>query len=160
MSLDHKEKFISELNALRGRKQFFVSITPDYYEPGYMEFMDQYDGEYYPETGKFNMSFEVRGVKYEGRMERIEFLHQGDSVQMVRDLENESNPNRIRVLTLKGKDIGLVPEELSNSMAPLLDEGAISFSDVAIQYVEPISQRNRNAVKPILFVRVNGNFRL
>lgn len=68
--------------------------------------------------------FMVAGVSYEGR-DRVVRRHvrAGDSVYFVRDPANEYSQFATEIRAANGKQIGFVPEEWAEEIAPLLDSG-------------------------------------
>ena len=75
----------------------------------------------------------------------------GDAIQIVRDVGNPYNHNNFSLLNRKGKDVGNIPAELSNALAPLYDAGEIVFEKAQVSFVEPISKRSRYAKQAVLF---------
>lgn len=72
--LQEENTFLVELEKLHQRRELSLTVGPDYFEPGMMEHLDQYDGIYNPETQGFSLRFEVKGTRYDGRTEQIEKL--------------------------------------------------------------------------------------
>ena len=108
-------------------------------------------------TGKHSLllRFEARGTRYEGRTEQIESVHVGDSLKIVREPDNSFNANNFRILTAQGRNVGNMPAELCNVIAPLFDEGSLLIDSAAVSFVEPISRRSRHAKQAILFVEMH-----
>jgi len=70
-------------------------------------------------------NFMVAGVRHQGRGEIIaRYANVGDPVRLVRDRSNRHSRFAIAVLLENGKQIGFVPEEDAQYLAPLLDQGA------------------------------------
>lgn len=70
-------------------------------------------------------NFMVAGVRHDGRGEVISrYANVGDPVRLVRDRSNGFSRFAIAVLLENGKQIGFVPEEDAQELAPLLDQGA------------------------------------
>ncbi len=125
----------------------------EYFEPGEMGYLKQNEG--LPNgNGGYRIRFEVRGTRYEGRTELIERVKEGDPIRVERETENIYNTNNFRILTEKGKDLGNMPADLCNAVAPLYDDGSLRISDAHVSFVEPISKRNRYALKGVLFVEL------
>lgn len=158
MESEEKSALILELDKLHSRHELLSTIGPDYFEPGNMEYLEQSEGIYFSETDAFLLRFEAKGTRYDGRTEQIEKVKLGDPVQLERDRGNTYNFNNFRILTQKGKDIGNVPAELCNVLAPLYDTDRIEFVSACVSYVEPLSLRNRHARKAILFIELRGRF--
>jgi vacuolar-type H+-ATPase subunit E/Vma4 len=69
-------------------------------------------------------NFMVAGVRHEGRPAIIErYANTGDAVTLVRDRRNKFSANAIAVQLMNGKQIGFVPEDDSERISPLLDQG-------------------------------------
>ena len=154
--MDNKaiNELITELDKLHSKHELSGNTGPDYFEPGMMEYLDKYEGLYDTQSGEVVMRFDARGTRYEGRTERIERVIEGDPVQVVRDKENLYNTNNFTLLTLRGQNLGNMPAELCNVIAPLYDDGILSFTESTVSYVEPISKRSRHAKQAVLFVEL------
>ena len=116
---ERKELLLVEMAKLHSRHELAQEMGPDYFEPGVMEYPGQFDGAWDEKTGEVTLRFEARGTRYSGRTEQIEKIHVGDGIQITRDPENEYNHNNFLLLTEKGKDVGNMPAELCNVVAPL-----------------------------------------
>ena len=149
-----KENLLSEVDRLHRRHEHAATIKADYFEPGMMEYPGQSDGVFNADTGEIVIRFEVRGTRYEGRTEQIEKVNLRDAVQVARDRENPFNSNNFRILTGKGKDLGNMPAQLCDGIAPLYDGGRLSFIHARVSFVEPISRRSRHAKQAVLFVEL------
>lgn len=145
---------LQEVNRLHQRQELSGQVGPDWFEPGMMEYLEQSDGTYNPQDGSLVLRFEARGTRYDGRTEQIEKVHEGDVIQVVRDADNPFNPNNFTLLTIKGKNVGHMPAELCNAIAPLYDEGELDFVSAKTSFVDPISKRNRHAKQAVLFVEL------
>ena len=145
-------KLIEQVEKLHHRQELSRTVGPDYFEPGMMEYLDKSDGVYDPETGKLALRFEVKGTRYEGRTELMENVREGDAIRIVRDYENVYNSNNFSINDGSGKDLGNMPADLCNAIAPLFDDGLMTFQSAAVSYVEPVSKRSRHAKQAILFV--------
>ena len=156
MTAEQREDLLSAIAALHRKNELAAAVGPDYYEPGMMEYLDQYDGLYDGDSGEIILRFESKGTRYDGRTEQIEKVKAGDNIQVVRDGENPFNANNFLLLTGKGQDVGNMPAELCNVIAPLYDAGELAFTEAAVSYVEPLSQRNRHAKQAVLFVEVKA----
>ena len=151
-----KEALLSQLAVLHKRKVLSETVSADYFEPGMMENLDQSEGLYDEVTGNILLRFESRGVRYEGRTERIEKVSVGDALCLQRDMGNAYNTNNFLILTEKGHDVGNMPAELCNVIAPLYDTGQMEFLCASVSYVEPISKRSRHAKQAVLFVELHA----
>lgn len=145
---------MEQINKLHARHELHGHTPRDYFEPGMMEYLDKSDGLYDADTGKMILQFESKGTGHEGRTERIEKLAAGDAIRVVRDPDNTYNRFNFRLLTSKGDDVGNMPAELCNAIAPLYDSNELRLENARVSYVEPLSARNRHAKQAMLFVRL------
>lgn len=151
---ERKDNLLAEINQLHHRHELSKTVETDYFEPGMMEYLEQSEGTFDAETGEILIRFEVKGARYEGRTEQIEKVKIEDLVQIIRDRENPYNSNNFMVLTAKGKDLGNMPANLCNVIAPLYDDGYLSITGAQVSFVEPISKRSRHAKQAVLFVEL------
>ena len=159
MTQEQKEALLKEVEKLHNRNLLAATVGPDYYEPGMMEYLDKSEGVYDEDTGFLLLRFESRGTRYDGRTEQIEKVKLYDIVLITRDRENEYNHNNFLLLTEKQHDIGCMPAELCNVIAPLFDEGSLLIKETRVSYVEPISKRNRHAKQAVLFVEMKAELK-
>ena len=152
----NKENMLTEMSKLHARHELSKNIGPDFFEPGMMEYPEQSDGSWDEATGELVLRFESRGTRYDGRTEQIEKVKIGDEIRITRDPENKFNPNNFLLLTGKNKDVGNMPAELCNVIAPLYDVGDLVIEDAFVSFVDPISKRNRHAKQAILFVEMRA----
>ena len=158
--MDNRIKtLLSETKKLHARKELSKTVGSDYFEPGMMEYLDQFEGVFNNETGEVLLCFEVKGTRYEGRTEQIEKVQLHDKVVVRRDEKNSYNVNNFELLTSTGKSLGYMPAELCNAIAPLHDSGELWFQSAQVSYVEPISARSRHAKQAILFVELKLDVR-
>ena len=148
------ESLLEEVNKLHTRNELSQIVGADYFEPGMMEYLDQSEGLFNPETGEVLLRFEVKGTRYEGRTEQIEKVQLHDDVLVQRDEKNSYNANNFELLTTTGKSLGYIPAELCNVVAPLYDSGELRVVNAHVSYVEPISKRSRHAKQAVLFVEL------
>ncbi len=146
--------FLSEIEKLNQKKELAGSLPEDWFEPGMMENLDQYGGEYLAAEGKIILKTIVKGLRYENRTPRLDRLSVGDLVKVLRDPENQYNPNNFTVVNESGESLGNLPAELCNALAPLTDSGAAEISDTRVSYMERILERSRYAEQGVLFLRI------
>lgn len=156
MAWEEKERLLEEVEKLHKRQLLAGTVGPDYFEPGMMEYLEQADGSYDEATGALTLRFESRGTRYDGRTEQIEKVKAGDAVLVTREETNPFNRNNFRLLTGKGRDIGNMPAELCNVIAPLYDQGSLHLEGASVSFVEPISKRSRHAKQAVLFVELKA----
>lgn len=153
--LEQKAALLAELDKLHRRNVLADTVGPDYFEPGMMEYLEQSDAHYDEATGQMRLRFESKGTRYEGRTEQIEKVHTGDPVRLIRERQNPFNPNNFTLLTGRERNVGNMPAELCNAIAPLYDAGNLVFDRAFVSFVEPISKRSRHAKQAVLFVELH-----
>lgn len=156
-SIDQIRVLLSEVDKLHERHELSKTAGPDHYDPGMMEYLEESDGSYNANSGELRLRFEARGTRYEGRTERIENVHVGDPILIVRDPDNQYNSNNFILQTEKSQDVGNMPAELCNAIAPLYDNGDLEILSAKVSFVEPISKRSRYAKQAVLFVEMLGS---
>ena len=60
------------------------------------------------------------------------------------------------ILNKKDQNIGNMPAELCNVIAPLYDKGCITFTSSVASFVEPVTKRSRHARQGVLFVELKA----
>ena len=148
------EALLNEVEKLHEKLELSRKAGPDYFEPGMMEYLDQYEGVYSEERNEILIRFDVKGTRYEGRTELIENVDVGNPVLTVRDSENQFNSNNFAFFTSKHKSLGNMPAVLCNAIAPLYDENQLTIEKTAISFVDPISKRSKHAKQAVLFVEM------
>ncbi len=151
-----KELLIEQINKLEEKRKLSETVGPDYFEPGKMEYLEQYAGAYNAEDGSFLIRFEAKGTRYNGRTAQIEKVNAGDAIRLKREPENKFNSNNFVLMTEKNFDVGNMPAELCNVIAPLYDSGELTVDSAKVSFVDPISKRSRHAKQAVLFVEVGG----
>ena len=154
---EQKEILLTEMSKLHAQHELSKTMGADYFEPGMVEYPEQSDGSWDEISGELILRFESKGTRYDGRTEQIEKVKTGDVIRITRDPENPYNPNNFRLFTEKGKDVGNMPAELCNAVAPLYDEGKLVINRATVSFVDPISKRSRHAKQAILFVEMHAN---
>ena len=149
---EQKERLLREADKLHERFLLSQTVGPDYFEPGMMEYLDQSEGIYNPEDDTLLLRFEAKGTRYDGRTEEIERVRAGDRLTILRDKENPYNANNFTIVTQKNRNVGHMPAELCNAIAPLYDSGYVRFEYTKASFVDPISKRSRYAKQGMLFV--------
>jgi len=152
-----KELLIEQINKLDEKRKLSETIGPDYFEPGKMEYLEEYMGDYDDNTGSFLIRFESKGTRYNGRTEQIEKVKAGDPLEIRRDPDNQFNANNFVIYTEKGYDVGSMPAELCNVIAPLYDSEKLVIERATVSFADPISKRSRYAKQAVLFVELEGH---
>ena len=153
-----KKDLLNEIAKLQSKKELSANVGPDYYEPGNMEYLDQYLGVYDESAKTIMLRTEAKGLRYDERTPRLDYLSISDPVQLVREPGNPFNENNIAILSESGESLGNLSAELCNVISPLMDLGYIMIRDAHVSYVERIRDRSRYARQGILFVEVELNF--
>lgn len=153
---DLKENLLTEIEKLHSRKELSRSVEKNYFEPGMMEYLEQSEGIYDCLSGEILIRFESRGTRYKGRTEQIERVKEGDQILIIREKDNQYNANNFVLHTKNGQDVGNMPAELCNVIAPLFDNGKITSVTATASFVEPISKRSRYAKQAVLFVEMKA----
>lgn len=149
-----KEKLLT-LVALYNRKyELSKEVGADYYEPGMMENLEQYQGSYDAETGKIEICCESKGMRYENRTVNLERVSVGDSVLIIRDSANTFNSNNFAITSMNHASLGNLSADLCNALGPLYDVGCAEIISSHISYIEKIVQRSRYAKQGVLFVKL------
>ena len=150
-----KTDLLNAVSRLQEKKELAENIGPDYYDPGNMENLDQYLGEYDEATNTITLRTESKGLRYEERTPRLDYLSVGDSVQLIREPNNPFNENNIMILSEQGESLGSLSAELCNVIAPLMDLGYAAIKSASVSYIERIRDRSRYAKQGVLFVEVH-----
>ena len=151
-----KEQLLTEMAKLHARHELSKDMEPGFFEPGMMEYPEQSDGYWDEIAEELVLRFESKGTRYDGRTEQIEKVEAGDGIRIIRDPENAFNHNNFLLFTEKGKDVGNMPAELCNAVAPLYDAGNLVIESASASFVDPISKRSRHAKQAILFVEMHA----
>ena len=149
-----KEALLNAVARLQEKKDLSASVGPDWYEPGRMQNLDQYLGQYDESSRRITLRTESKGLRYDERTPRLDYLAVGDPVQPVREPDNPFNTNNIRILSESGEDLGNLSAELCNVIAPLLDAGRLVIRDSHVTYIERIRDRSRYARQGVLFLEI------
>lgn len=148
------EQLFSEAEKLHRNYELSQNREPDFFEPVMLEYLDKFEGKADRQIGEVMLRFDARGTRYDGRTEQIEKVGCGEAVRVVRDPENKFNPNNFMLFTERGINIGNMPAELCNAIAPLYDCRQAVICDARVSFVDPISRRSRYAKQAVLFVEM------
>ncbi len=150
------ENLVKEITKLHQRYELSQTVGSDWFEPGMMEYLDQYKGVFDAETGTFAIRFDVRGTRYEGRTEQIETVKVGEPLRVVRESDNIYNSNNFFLEIRSHFNIGNMPAELCNVIAPLYDSNRLIIESAVVSFVDPLTKRSRYAKQGVLFAEVRG----
>ncbi len=148
-----RAELLLEVEKINQRYELSKTITDSYYEPGLMENLDQYHGEYDFEGKTIHISTMVKGLRFDERTLRLDALSLGDSLCIVREKSNQFNSNNFAVTNIRGESLGSLPKELCNALAPLYDLGYAIIENAKVSYLEKLDERSRYACQGVLFLR-------
>ena len=97
-AIDSKNELIRIANKLNEKFDLSNTIEDDYFEPGMMENLDQYMGQYDVIKNQVTIRTEAKGLRYENRTPRLANMLVGDIVKIVRDPENKFNSNNFNIV--------------------------------------------------------------
>ena len=83
----------------------------------------------------------IVGITFEDRMEYIKLLKVGEKLELRRDRENPVDKNAIAVYNRDGKQLGYLKKELSESLAPRMDDMTHEF-DCFVKEITGIEKQN------------------
>ena len=149
-----KNDLISYAKKLQSRYDISLVKENDYFEPGMMEYLDKNYGRYDEINNCLTISFEIKGTRYEGRTRIIDFVENGDPLNIKRDENNIYNKNNFVVLNSSDEDLGNFPADLCNLLAPLYDKGYIEIKDSKVSFVDHLLDRSIHAKQAILFAEI------
>lgn len=147
----YKKRILEYADMLKQNKKFAIDMPENYFKPGMMEHLERCDGAYNADGSKVVLCFELKGTRYEERTYNIEHVQLGDKVFIEREPDNAYNPNNFIVLNNRQENIGVLPAELCNIMAPLYDAGKLKIVSSSVSYIEHILERSRYATKSVVF---------
>lgn len=156
ISIDETKKRIAEYaDRLKAYKMLSGDKPEDLFMPEVMEYLSEYDGAYNNDKSKFALCFEIKGTRYEERTYNIEHVSQGDVLYIERETTNTVNPNNFQVFNKRHENIGVLPAELCNILAPIYDEGGLKIDSASVSFVDHILERSRYATKSVVFCGLN-----
>ena len=141
-------EFVSFLNQ---KFELSKTVEPDYFEPGMMENLDQYKGEYDESNNMITLRVDAKGLRYDNRTQNLERLSVGEPVDIVRESGNLYNNFMIKN---KNYSLGNLPAELCNALAPLYDSGYATVLSAEVSYIEKLRDRSRYAKQGVLFIEM------
>ena len=100
-----------------------------------------------------NDVFELAGTQYEGRTDRIERVQVGDRVFLVREPDNEHDPNTVDIRNKEGS-LGHVPAFIAEDIAAFLNRAGDNALIGRVIEVVPLSKRSSRAKKSIVKVQL------
>ena len=146
--------FLDYVDGHHQKHELASTIEPYSYDPGNTENLEQFEGLYFPMSGKVILSTEVKGLRYENRSRHLESVSVGDTVELRRDKANPYNSNNFELFTSDGRTLGSLSAELCNRLAPLYDTGRAEVTEVKASYIEQFDDRSRYVKQGVLFVKL------
>lgn len=143
-------EFVSFLNQ---KFELSKTVEPDYFEPGMMENLDQYKGEYDECNNMITLRVDAKGLRYDNRTQNLERLFVGEPVDIVRESGNLYNSNNFMIKN-KNYSLGNLPAELCNALEPLYDSGYATVLSAEVSYIEKLRDRSRYAKQGVLFIEM------
>lgn len=96
----------------------------------------------------YDTMMDLAGTTQEGRPDRIEQLHVGDTVTFVREPNNPYDVNAIEVVSDQGS-LGHVFANIASFLAPLMDQGKLDVA-AKVASMTTRAERSARARKPLL----------
>ena len=152
--IEAKNRLLNLVSELNAKFELSSEVGADYYNPGNMEYLEQYMGNYKEESGIVRIRVDIKGLRYENRSEKLKGVLVGDYLEVVRDRDNEYNSNNFNVLLEDGFNIGPLPAKVCNAIAPLFDAGYLTIESSDVSFVEQLRDRSRYAKQGVLFVEL------
>ena len=149
-----KNDLLEYVYTLNQKFELSKTITEDYFEPGMMENLEQYKGEFNEVDNIIVLRVDAKGLRYDNRTQNLEKLQVGDTIQIIRDMENQFNHNNFNI-NANGMSLGTLPAELCNVLAPLYDNKLVTISSSKVSYIERLRDRSRYAKQGVLFIEIN-----
>ena len=157
--LQAKHDLLEFVNVLNHKYELSKTVGEDYYEPGMMENLEQYRGEYVEQVNMIFLRVESKGLRYDNQTQNLERIAVGDEVRIVRDIDNPYNSNNFAIKSNKNEALGNLPAELCNALAPLYDAGYATILTATVSYIERLKDRSRYAKQGVMFVELNIKMR-
>lgn len=157
--LQAKHDLLEFVNGLNHKYELSKTAGEDYYEPGMMENLEQYRGEYVEQVNMIFLRVESKGLRYDNQTQNLERIAVGDEVRIVRDIDNPYNSNNFAIKSNKNEALGNLPAELCNALAPLYDAGYATILTATVSYIERLKDRSRYAKQGVMFVELNIKMR-
>ncbi len=152
--LERENRLLAEFQKLRDINVLSKEKPEDYFDPNLMGYLDQYDFQYDENTKTYIAKFEVMGTRYEQRTDIIENLKLDTNLNVIRDEDNPYNSNNFKFEIEDGRNVGNMPADFCNVIAPLYDENLLNICSCRVCFTDPISKRSRYAKKGVLFVEL------
>ena len=156
--LEAKQDLLEYVKSLNYKFELSKTVEEDYFEPGMMENLEQYRGEYDDASNTVVLRVETKGLRYDNRTKNLEHISVGDSVQIIREPDNRFNSNNFTVKS-DNLSLGNIPAELCNVLAMMYDKGYAIISSACVSYIERLKERSRYAKQGVLFLEITIKLR-
>lgn len=157
--LQAKHDLLEFVNGLKYKNELSKTVGEDYYEPGMMENLEQYRGEYVEQGNMIFLRVESKGLRYDNQTQNLERIAVGDELRIIRDVDNPYNSNNFAIKSNKNESLGNLPAELCNALAPLYDSGYATILTATVSHLERLKDRSRYAKQGVMFVELNIKMR-
>lgn len=154
-----KTKLLDLVKQLNSKYELSKTVTEDFFEPGMMENLEQYKGEYDEISNIIILRIDAKGLGYENRTINLEKISVGNAVKLIREQNNSFNSNNFMINSLNNESLGNLPAELCNVLAPLYDLGYASIISSTVSYLEKIRERSRYARQGVMFLEIQIRLR-
>lgn len=148
-----KKDLLEFVSFLNHKFELSEIIESDYFEPGMMENLNQYKGEYDESYNMITIRVDAKGLRYDNRTQNLERISVGEPVDIVRESSNLYNSNNFMIKN-KNNSLGNLPAELCNALAPLYDAGYAIILSAKVSYIEKLRDRSRYAKQGVLFIEM------
>lgn len=148
-----KKDLLEFVSFLNHKFELSEVVESDYFEPGMMENLNQYKGEYDESNNMITLRVDAKGLRYDNRTQNLERLSVGEPVDVVRESGNLYNSNNFMIKN-KNYSLGNLPAELCNALAPLYDSGYATVLSAKVSYIEKLRDRSRYAKQGVLFIEL------
>ena len=157
--LQAKQELLEFAKGLNDKFELSKTVADDYFEPGMMENLEQYRGEYNEQVNMLLLRVESKGLRYDNQTQNLERVLVGDEVKIIRDMDNPYNSNNFAIKSNRSEALGNLPAELCNALAPLYDAGYATILKATVSYIERLKDRSRYAKQGVMFVELNIKMR-
>lgn len=157
--LQAKHNLLKFADGLNYKYELSKTVGEDYYEPGMMENLEQYRGEYNEQDNTIFLRVESKGLRYDNQTQNLEKIEVGDELRIIRDMDNLYNSNNFAIKSNKNEALGNMPAELCNALAPLYDAGYATILTATVSYIERLKDRSRYAKQGVMFIELNIKMR-
>lgn len=96
----------------------------------------------------------VTGTHHGERADRIEYITVGDALTLKRVFDSPLMSDSIEVFNSSDESVGWIEVYMSDILAPLMDDGIVTISNVIVASVIPKSQRGKRARAAEMYIDV------